>query len=328
MLAARVVGPGRLEVDDVPSPEIAQGQVRVRSHRASICGSDVHVVYDGFFSGPYPGPPGFPGHEGVGWVVESRSPGIADGEWVLTAPVPRLARCFAEEQVLGGGSVVRLPGGETADRLLMAQQLGTVLFAFRRHWPAELSGEGRTAAIIGAGSAGLFFLQVARRLAGFSQVVVADLSPLRLGLARELGADVVVQPPGESFVEAVLDHTEGAGADLVVEAAGYDATRVQSLQAVRAGGRVGYFGFPERPGATSTWSFGDAWAKGVTVEVVKGAQAEPGLPAFCRAVELIDSGEVVVDHLLSLAYPLAQVQEAFDAARERRAEKISLTLTG
>jgi threonine dehydrogenase-like Zn-dependent dehydrogenase len=94
---------------------------------------------------------------------------------VLVAPVPLLARCFAEWQVVPGRSLVKLPDGADLDRLLMAQQLGTTVYAMRRFWPETVAGPaaGLTAAICGAGSAGLFFAQLTRR-AGFSTVVIAS----------------------------------------------------------------------------------------------------------------------------------------------------------
>ena len=64
MQAAQMAAPGRLEVVDVPIPEPADGEVLVRTHRSSVCGSDLYIVYDGFHLDDYPAPPGFPGHEG------------------------------------------------------------------------------------------------------------------------------------------------------------------------------------------------------------------------------------------------------------------------
>jgi L-iditol 2-dehydrogenase len=325
--AARVVGEGRLEAVEVPVSSPGEGEVLVRLERVSVCGSDLHIVYDGFHRQGYPGPPGFPGHEGVGRVADSRSPQLRPGDWVLSVPAGQYARCFAEFQVVGERYLVPLPDGGDPASLLMAQQLGTVVNAFRRFWPPGTQAEGKTAGILGAGSAGLFFLQLAK-LAGFSQAVVADLSPLRLKLAESLGADWVVRAPEESFAEVVHDLTGGEGADLVVEAVGFDATRIQALEAVRRAGRVGYFGFPEHPEGPSSWSFNLAWRKIPTIDVVTGTQAEPGLRSFREALSLIHSGQVPVEHLLEPCLPLEEVQHGFELAREQRAGKVSFHLGG
>jgi L-iditol 2-dehydrogenase len=157
-------------------------------------------------------------------------------------------------------------------------------------------------------------------------VVIADKAPPRLRIAKELGADVVVDVTEGSFVEAVLDVTGGVGADLVIEAVGYDETRIQCLRAVRPRGRVGYFGVPEKPAVPSTWDYNEAWAKQPSIEHSHGTQIEPGLTAFREAIDLIHTGAVEVSPFLEPVYPLEQVQEAFEAAREQQAGKIAVAL--
>jgi L-iditol 2-dehydrogenase len=324
MKAVRLLDVGNVVVDEVPVPKPDAGQVLVRMRRASICGSDVHVVYDGFLPDEMPGRPGYPGHEGVGEVVESRSADFGPGDAVLTVPVPTEAGCFAEYQVVAAGSLVKLPAGFEPERLLMAQQLGTTIYATRRFWPAE---PGRVAAVIGAGSAGLFFLQLLRRK-GFEKLVVADLEPARLEIARELGADVVVHAPQEDVVDACRQLTDGEGADLVVEAAGYDACRAQAVDAVRERGRLGFFGFPERR-ERSPFPIWEAFRKAPTIEFTSGTQREPRLRSFREAVDLIARGEIEVGYLLAPTLPIERAAEALDIARDRGrgAVKINLDLT-
>src|SRR5215475_10295378 len=127
MRAARLVAPGRVEVARVAVPEPGPRQALIRMRRASICGSDVHVVFHGFEPDMLPAAPGYPGHEGVGEVVETRSNLFAAGDRVLTVPVPSQAGCFADFQVVDETSLVPLPPGGDLARLLMAQQLGTTI---------------------------------------------------------------------------------------------------------------------------------------------------------------------------------------------------------
>lgn len=328
MLAGQIVAPNRMDMVEVPNPVPAAGQVLVDGSRVSICGSDVHILFDGLVRA-FPNPPGAPGHEAVGQVIDSRSADFAPGDWVLAVPNPPVARCYAQQFLVEGTSLIKVPEGADPNRVLMAQQLGTTVYAFRRHWPAALDARGKTVAICGAGSAGLFFVQLAR-LAGFEKVVVSDLSALRLQIAKEFGANVTVEAPGQSFVEAVLDETGGEGADLVIEAVGFDATRIECLDAVRREGRVGYFGFPEAPqrrnGGPEVWAYSKAWAKICSIEVVTGTQREPGLRSFHEAVDHIVSGRVNVDPFLDPVYPLDEVQQAFEAARDRLGGKIAVDL--
>ncbi|MCV2487791.1 zinc-binding dehydrogenase [Geodermatophilus sp. YIM 151500] len=324
MRAAFVPGPGRVEVGEFPAPvPRREGDVVVGMERASICGSDVHAVHHGFLKPEGVGRPGYPGHEGVGTVLESRSSAFAPGDRVLTVPV--VGGCFAEQQLVSEHHLVPLPPDGDPARLLMAQQYGTTLFAMRLFAPA---GPVATAAVVGAGSAGLFFLQQLRRL-GAARVVVSDRSPARLAVARRLGADVTVLAPGESLVEAVHELTGGVGADLVVEAVGLDATRAEAVAAVRVQGTVGCFGFPERFGDAPFPTYA-AYRKSARVLFASGAQGEPGLRAFRDAVEHVAAGRVEVDHCLGSDFPLEEVPEALEAARDlgRGAVKIGIDITG
>ncbi len=325
MQAAQLVGAGRFEVVEVPVPEPGPGQVLVAMARASICGSDLHAVSTG---DPPPSAmaPGAPGHEGAGTVVASRSDRVGTGTRVLTVPLPGTGGCFADYQVVGEDFLVPLPGDADLARLCLAQQLGTAVFGFWRYWPTGRPPGAGTVAIAGAGSAGLFLLQLAR-LAGFATAVVCDLEAERLAAASSLGADVTVQVPGRSFVDAVLEATSGRGADLVIEATGSDARRADAVDAARVGGRVGFFGLPEGPDP-APFPFARAFRRAVTLELAGQAQLEPGLRAFREAIRLIVSGAVDVDSLIEPAFPLAEFPAAFAAARERRGLKVSIHLPG
>ncbi|MFD1717516.1 zinc-binding dehydrogenase [Georgenia deserti] len=326
MRAAYLAAPGRVEVDDVPDPAAdAPGDLVVRMELASVCGSDVHTVFDGFHEPDALGRPGYPGHEGIGTVVESRARAVPVGTRVLTVPVPAEAGCFAQYQRLPAGQVVPLPDGASVERLLLAQQYGTTLFAMRLFWPdGGATRPAGTAAILGAGSAGLFFVQLARR-AGFAQVLVADPDPYRLGVARELGATTTVRPGRESLVEAVLDVTGGTGADLVIEAAGYDAARAECVAAAARQGTVGLFGFPERRGHAGFPMY-DAFRKVLRIQWAGGTQSEPGLVAFRDAVREIADGTVEVAHCLGSDHRLEEVPAALELARSGGRGSIKQTI--
>ena len=87
MRAARLVELGRVVCEEVPRFEPQDGRVMVKNAMAAICGSDLHQVFFNAF-GPLRGPlePGWPGHEGVGEVIESRYDGLRPGDRVLTVP--------------------------------------------------------------------------------------------------------------------------------------------------------------------------------------------------------------------------------------------------
>lgn len=330
MRAAFVPEPNRVEVGDFPVPVAsADGELVVRMIRASVCGSDVHVVFHGFHHEEKLGAPGYPGHEGIGEVVESRSSRIPVGTMVLTVPPGYLGGCFAEYQLLTDAYVVPVPADGDLPRLLLAQQYGTTLHAMRAFLPGVAAGAARgTVAIYGAGSAGLFFLQQAARL-GYERILISDLNRERLEIAERLGATRVVHAPHEALVDAVLADTGGVGANLVIEAVGLDALRAEAIGAVAVGGTAGFFGFPERYGLVGFPMF-EAFRKVVRIQWSGLAQFEPDLVAFHDAVQHIADGSIDVDHCLGTAYSLEDVPAALAASRDRSsgAVKIAIDIAG
>jgi L-iditol 2-dehydrogenase len=320
MLAGRLIEPGVIRVDELPTPSPAGGELLVRVLRASICGSDVHRVYDGFHI-DLPSGPGWPGHEGVGRVVAGTNEECGPGDLVLLVPGAVENGTYAQYMVSSAAELFPLPRTIPVQKALMAQQLGTTIFALKHFWDQPPAG---TAVILGAGSAGLYFLQLLRRL-GFSQVIVADLEPLRLEAARALGADVVIDAAREDAVEVVMRLTGGSGADFAIEAAGRQSTRAQAIELVRKFGRVGCFGHAEKIGEAA-FPFEPAWRSCLDVRFAVGAMFEPGLLSFREAVQLIGSGEILVDHLTGREYPLVQLDRAMAAARDREAIKIQVAI--
>lgn len=311
MRAAYMPRPGVLEVGDFPDPVlIRDGDVVIQMDYASVCGSDLHILYDGMHRDDQVGKAGYPGHEGVGVVVDSRSARFPVGAQVLTVPPGDRGGCFAELQLIDDEHLVALPAGGDLPRLLMAQQLGTTVFATKRFCREP----GTTAAIIGAGSAGLFFLQVLRAR-GYEQVLVSEPHAARRAVAEGLGA-VPVRVPSESLVDAVLHATRGRGADLVVETAGLDACRAQAVEAVRRGGTVGCFGYPERVGV-APFPVHAAFRKAASVLWTSGAQAEPNLSSFHEAVRLIDRGAVDADFCLRRTVGLEDAVVGVELARRQ-----------
>jgi L-iditol 2-dehydrogenase len=315
MKAARWVDVGRVVCEEVPRPSPSGGEILVRTAYASICGSDLHSVYGG---APPPGvAAGHPGHESVGEVVESRCPGFEPGDRVLTVPHFVDGRCMAEYQALPGAFCIRLTGQAPLSHLLMAQQLGTVIYALRYH-PLDLVG--RDVAVIGQGSAGAFFTFLLKR-AGAARVLVSDKSPARLAYARQLGADLAVlagsgDASAGDFRSAVLAATGGRGADLVVEAVGSRETFPLSLELAAARATVLWFGLPEGTG-DYPFSFPEFFRKFLTAYAISGTQGEPGFGSFRYAVRLIDDGAIDVTPLLSHLLPIDEVEKAYQIAHDR-----------
>ena len=300
-------------------PSAADGEILVRTAYASVCGSDLHAVFG--HAPAQPAAPGHPGHESVGEVVESRCPGFEPGDYVLTVPFAVDGRCLAEFQALPGAACIRLPSTVPLSQLLMAQQLGTVIYALRCH---PLNVVGKDAAVIGQGSAGAFFTFMLKR-AGAARVLVSDKSLARLAYSRKLGADLTVDAGTADFLPAVMEATGGRGADLVVEAVGSRATFPQSVELAAPGATLIWFGLPE---GTDDYpiSFSQFFRRGLTAYSNFGAQGEPGLESFRYAVRLITDGAIDVAPLLTHVRPIEMVDEAFRIAHDRSDNALKVSI--
>jgi len=334
MKAACWVDVGRMVCEDVPVPAVADGEILIKTAYASICGSDLHSVY--LSPPPESVPAGHPGHESVGEVVESRCPGFEPGDRVLTVPFAIDGRCLAEFQALPGAACIRLPATVPLSHLLMAQQLGTVVYALRSR---PLDVIGKDVAVIGQGSAGAFFTFLLKR-AGAARVLVSDKSPARLAYSRKLGADLTVDAGlvdagpvnvgtadagAGDFLAAVMEATGGRGADVVVEAVGSRETFPLSVELAAPGATVVWFGLPE--GSDDyPFSFRQFFRRALTAYSNFGAQGEPGLESFRYAVRLIADGAIDVSPLLTHMLPIERIDEAFRIAHDRTDNALKVSI--
>jgi L-iditol 2-dehydrogenase len=313
MRAARLVEPGRIVCDEAPVPTPVDGELLVQTLCASVCGSDLHNVFNGLEPVGYPCPWGYPGHEAVGRILESRHPDFAEGDVVLLVPVPAVSTSFAEYQVVPASQAVRLAPDVAPETFVLAQQLGTVIWAMRRFWPEPEPGGSAT--VVGAGSAGVMFTNVLAGM-GFERIVVSDLSEHRLAMARRHGATRTVNATTGSVAEATLEATDGKGSDLVVEASGHDTGRADALHSVRIEGRVGLFGLPERPGP-APFAIGAVFDRLPLITATRSAQLEPGLRSFRQAIAMIEHGRFDTTGLVTHTLPIDRIDEALQLAHER-----------
>lgn len=322
MRAAQLVELGRIECVEAPIPVPAAGELLVESIVASVCGSDLHNVFKGLEPLSFPCPHGYPGHEGVGRVLESRDPRFAEGDVVLLVPVPDVSTCFAEVQAVPASQCVPLDGAARAEDLVLAQQLGTVIWALKRFWPG---GEPpRTATVVGAGSAGIMFTDVLAGM-GTQRIVVTDPSPARLALAQAHGATHVALARSDAATTTTLEATDGLGADLVVDASGHDSGRNDALGAVRVEGIVGLFGLPESA-ALARFDLHRVFLRLPTILTTRSAQLETGLASFREAIARVADGRFDVAGLVTHRFGIEDIAEALRVARERDGGAVKVSI--
>ena len=342
-LRKTVAGPGA-DLVDVPVPAPGPGEVLVRVAAASICGTDLHIYrWDQWAANRITALPMTFGHEiaghveAVGTEVHHLRPGVfvsVEGHvFCGFCPPCRSGRAHICERlrILG----VDFDGG-FADYLVVPERnawevdrrippdVASIHDPFGNAVHTAFSGGGAsdlvgaTVVVLGCGPIGLFAIGVSRA-AGARQVIGVEPNEFRRDLAKQMGADLVVDPTREDPVAAVETATEGHGAEVVLEMSGVPAVIDQGTRMLARGGRMSLLGLPTEPVAldlTDQVIFKEARLFGVTGrELFKTWQ---------QTTTLLATGMVDVTPVITHRFPLAQFEEAFDVAASGRSGKVIL----
>jgi threonine dehydrogenase-like Zn-dependent dehydrogenase len=238
-------GERKLELEEIPDPVPAEGEVVLEVDLAGICGSDLHP-YRGH-AGPRV-PPLVLGHEVVGRT---------GGERFVVFPLEGCGRCerclagevnlcdswrllgmhrpgvFAERVAVPQHSLVRVPPGMEAERAVLAEPLACCVGALRPHVLASAS----RVLVLGCGPIGLLTVFLAARSG--AEVVAVDPIAERRAQAERLGAACAVHS---------ADEVGPAAVELAVDAAGFETTWRGGIDAVRSGGTVVVVGLGQAEG--------------------------------------------------------------------------------
>jgi L-iditol 2-dehydrogenase len=293
----------------VPVPELRPGHVLVRTRRLSLCGSDIRMLH---FApdASYPFPPGTTGHEMVGVIERIDAPGssLKVGDTVLAlAPTHEAMAEFYSAPL---DYVLPLPAGMPIEQLLQAQQLGTVLFACQR-LPNLIA---KTVAVIGQGSAGLFFDFQLRRM-GARRVIALDIDAFRLEQSRAFGATHTIHNAVADLADAIRRINDGELPDVIVEAAGEVAAINLAIDLVRHGGDILFFGYPR--GQVIPFNFELLFHKCCHAQTIVGATVEPNQTSTRIALDLVASGRIDMSSIVTHRIPFTEVMDAYELHRTR-----------
>ena len=329
-------------VEERPVPEPGPGEVLVKVGAAGICASDMkcyiggHTFWGERGEGGYCDAPVIAGHEFAGRVAAlgegaAERHGVRLGDHVVAEQIIPCEECrfckngqywMCEPHIIFGFKRGRAEGGmaefmiypaksriHVIDPRISARQAAYIEpLACAMH--AVDRGEikpGDTVVIGGVGNIGLCMLQAAKRF-NPGQLIALDTKPYRLELARQLGADVVINPLEEDAVARIKALTEGYGCDVFVEASGNAAVPQMGLQMLRRlGTLVAFSVLAER--STIDWNIvGDQ--KELNIH---GSHLGPH--CYPKTIRAIADGQIDVERLISAEYPLAEFPTAMEAAR-------------
>ena len=326
-----------LELCDVPVPEIGINDVLIRVERTGICGTDLHIYnWDAWAAKTIPVPL-VVGHEFVGEIVEVGSnvqdfyPGeIVSGEGHVVCG--RCRNCLAGRRHLcrdtkGVGvnragafaEYLALPvtnvwhHADTIDRDVAAifDPLGNAV-----HTALSFDVLGEDVLVAGAGPIGLMAVAVVRH-AGARHVVVTDINPARLELAKTLGATVAVDVRNTSLESVMSDLGMKEGFDIGLEMSGAGAAVRQMLSVMCHGGKIAMLGIPSEPIAID-------WNTVVfNMLTIKGIYGREMYETWYKMTVMIESG-LDITPVITHRLPFDRYQEGFAAMREGDCGKVIL----
>ena len=331
-----ISSPDVVEVVTEAVPEIGPDEALVSMLVSGVCGSDTHAMH-----GHHPAMklPYYPGHEVVGIVeaVGDNVTGLAVGTRVTPEPTLPCGHCKMcrtnRENVCENleffGCGFREGGMADlftvrADRLhvvpddlsdlaaALIEPLATPVHAVR------LAGDIRdkTVVILGAGTIALLVLATAK-YRGARKIVMTDVLESKRDLALKLGADAVVDA-ADPEVAALVTAELGESADFVFDCVSIQPTFDSAVDMIGKGGTIVIVGIPQKPILVPMATLQDRQNR------IQGA-ATYIAEDYADAIEIIRSGGVSVDDMISSTYPMSEAQDAFMASAGGREVKVIIT---
>ena len=347
MKAVRKVaaGPG-FEIQDIPIPKPASGEVLVQVEAASVCGTDLHILNWDEWSAQRVDPPLTIGHEFAGTVVEvgERVEHVKVGDYVSAESHVTCGMCFQcrtgqahmcpRTRILGVdldgafAEYVALPEKVIwqNDREKMPPEIATLQEPFGNAVLAALAHNlaGQSVAVLGCGPIGLFSIGIARA-SGASKVLAVDLNDFRLSLGKTMGADAALNASdageGDGVADWLVEANEGFGVDIVLEMSGAASAVNAALKGVRDGGRVTLFGIPSKP---VTIDVAESMIfKNLTVLALSGRRI---FETWYKTRWILESGLVDVRPLITREMGLEDFSTAMELLSSGQASKIVLRI--
>ncbi|HYB21519.1 MAG TPA: alcohol dehydrogenase catalytic domain-containing protein [Thermodesulfobacteriota bacterium] len=348
MKACLLTAVNKFEIREVPVPELEFGEVLCRIRAVAICGTDPEIVDGTHLSRGWP--PQYPfimGHEWSGEIVKV-GPGVTGfqaGDRVAGEAHKGCGICSncvkgnyticlnygqketghrhygfttpganCEYNAYSLKSIKKIPHSLSFAHASLVDTAGVALHGIK------LIGitPGGTVAIYGPGPIGLCALQIARGM-GAKNVILVGRGH-RLKVAREIGADFVVDMEKEDPVARILDITGRAGADEILECSGALPTPIQCIRSVRKGGKICLLGFYEDPKLSSL-----PMTQVVLNEItIVGGRANPNVSE--EVIRLFEKGILNGERIVTHRFPLEKYEEAFQTFVQRKEGAIKVVV--
>jgi threonine dehydrogenase-like Zn-dependent dehydrogenase len=339
-------GKNDIRVEEVPKPVARAGEAVIRITTTTICGTDVHIV-----RGEYPVKPGLIlGHEPVG-VIEQLGEGLEAhyhvGERVIVGAITPCGQCFyclngAHSQcggALGGWRFGNTINGAWSEYLLVPdaranlapipdglsdEQVMLLPDIFSTGLSGAESGNikvGDAVAVFAQGPIGLC-ATLGARLRGAGLIIGVDTNPVRLRMARQFGATVVIDASEEDPVAKIKLLTDGRGVDVAIEALGQQITFENALKATRPGGTLSSLGVYSGKLVAPY----EAFYAGLGDQKIVTTLCPGGKERMRRLMEMVATGRIDLTPLVTHRFGLEDIAEAFELFSHQREGVLKVAL--
>jgi len=300
-----------LALAEIDTPSIKDDEVLVTSRSVGICHSDFELL-EGRYIIPFDYPI-IPGHEWAGEIVEVGRdvPDFKPGDRVVGECVIgedhfgfSISGAAAEYFVARPEWLHRVPEQLTDTQAALVEPFSCAYFAAMR---ADNLNASDTAVVFGAGPIGLSCVAVASTLG--ARVIAAEPNASRADLARRLGAEEVVDPTADGFLDTVMELTRGRGADVVLEASGQPAAMAATLEVAGFNARLVNIGIDV--GRSAPAQLGLIQSKQLQI---RGSIGSPGV--WPQTLRFLARTGLDLSPMVTRRFGLDEAPDAYAAARQ------------
>ena len=322
MLQQVMTAPGEIQFDTVPVPQPLPGQVLVKMKRVGVCGSDIHVYHG---KHPYTKYPVTQGHE-VSGQIAALGEGVTHlhvGQRVTIEPQVYCNHCHpcthgkynlceslkvmgfqttgaaSEYFAVDAAKITPLPDEMSYDEGAMIEPLAVTVHAVRRAGDVA----GKKICVLGCGPIGILLVQTLKAL-GAAEVLATDISSYRLELAKDCGADHVVNTRSTDFGKALAEIFGPDKTDLIYDCAGNDITMDQAIQNARKGSTIILVAVYAGLARCDLAKLNDSE---LTLDTTMMYRHED----YVDAIQLVGEGKIRLAPLMSKHFPFAEYQAAY-----------------
>jgi len=300
-----------LALAEIDTPSIKDDEVLVTSRSVGICHSDFELL-EGRYIIPFDYPI-IPGHEWAGEIVEVGRdvPDFKPGDRVVGECVIgedhfgfSISGAAAEYFIARPEWLHRVPEQLTDTQAALVEPFSCAYFAAMR---ADNLNASDTAVVFGAGPIGLSCVAVASTLG--ARVIAAEPNASRADLARRLGAEEVVDPTADGFLDTVMELTRGRGADVVLEASGQPAAMAATLEVAGFNARLVNIGIDV--GRSAPAQLGLIQSKQLQI---RGSIGSPGV--WPQTLRFLARTGLDLSPMVTRRFGLDEAPDAYAAARQ------------